>query len=142
MGTRREVTLPVNVGGIREGASWGETRDTILSSPMDWSLNWRKDGWRLLIVNIISKTAKFDLNLPEMIVNALIVTLSITIQPVKTPKKTVDVICEDYAGPLRCMVIKPEQIVVPLTLTLGLAVSIEDLGKGRYAGEICGVMLR
>ena len=42
-------------------------------------LSWRKDGWCLLLVNVISKTAKFVLNLPEMIMNALIVTLSVAL---------------------------------------------------------------
>jgi hypothetical protein len=41
--------------------------------------NWRKDGWCLLIVNVISKTAKFILNLPEITMNALIVTLSVAL---------------------------------------------------------------
>jgi hypothetical protein len=32
-------------------------------------LSWRKDDWCLLLVNVISKTAKFVLNLPEMIMS-------------------------------------------------------------------------
>jgi hypothetical protein len=36
-----------------------------------------------------------------MIVNALIVTLSVALQPVKILKKSVDVICDDDAGSLR-----------------------------------------
>jgi hypothetical protein len=41
-------------------------------------LNWRKDGWCLLLLNVISKTAHFVLNLPGVIMNALIATLSVT----------------------------------------------------------------
>jgi hypothetical protein len=41
-------------------------------------LSWRKDG-RCLLVNVISKTAKFVLNLPEMIMNALVVALSVAL---------------------------------------------------------------
>jgi hypothetical protein len=48
-------------------------------------------------VNVISKTAKLVLNLPEIIINALIVTLSVALQPVKILKKSVNVICDDYA---------------------------------------------
>jgi hypothetical protein len=51
-------------------------------------------------MNVISKITKFVLNLPEMIMNALIVTLSVALQPVKVLKKTVDVICDDDAGSL------------------------------------------
>jgi hypothetical protein len=40
--------------------------------------NRRKDGWHLLM-NVISETTKFVLNLPEMIMNALIVTLSVAL---------------------------------------------------------------
>jgi hypothetical protein len=75
------LTLPVTVGEIR-GAMRGESRDTTLlpRSPTNGlvlELSRRKDGWRLLLVNVISKTTKFVLNLPEMIMNALIVTLSV-----------------------------------------------------------------
>ena len=42
-------------------------------------LSWRKDGRCLLLVNVVSKAAKFVLNLPEMIMNALIVTLSVAL---------------------------------------------------------------
>lgn len=39
----------------------------------------RKDGRRhYLLINVIGKIAKFILNLPEMITNALIVSLSIS----------------------------------------------------------------
>ena len=51
-------------------------------------------------MNVISKTTKFVLNLSEMIMDTLIVTLSVTLEPMKILKKTVDVICDDYAGPL------------------------------------------
>jgi hypothetical protein len=51
-------------------------------------------------VNVIGKIAKFVLNLPKMIMNALVVTLSIVLQPVKILKKPVDVICDDDAGSL------------------------------------------
>jgi hypothetical protein len=40
--------------------------------------SWRKDGQHLLM-NVISKTTKFVLNLPEMIMNALIVMLSVAL---------------------------------------------------------------
>jgi hypothetical protein len=110
-------------------------------------LSWRKDGWHLLLVNVISKTAKLVLNLPEMIMNALIVTLSVARQPVKILKKSVDVICDNYAGPLRWY---GHQVgagrwdtttrATYATVTLALAVGIDsNLGKGAYAGEICGV---
>jgi len=42
-------------------------------------LSWGKDGWCLLLMNVISKTAKFVLNLPKMIMDALIVTLSVAL---------------------------------------------------------------
>ena len=42
-------------------------------------LNWRMGGWRLLLVDVISKPAKFVLNLPEMIMNTLIVMLSVAL---------------------------------------------------------------
>jgi hypothetical protein len=38
-----------------------------------------KDGRRLLLIKVISKTAQFVLNLPEMIMKALIVTLSVAL---------------------------------------------------------------
>ena len=43
-------------------------------------------------MNVISKAMKFILNLNEMIMNTLIV--------MRYLKKTVDVICDDYAEPL------------------------------------------
>jgi len=60
-----------------------------------------KDSWCLLLGNVISKIAKFVLNLPKMVIDALIVTLSVALYPVKILKKTVDAICDDYAGPLQ-----------------------------------------
>ena len=39
MGTSRGLALPVTVGRIGGGASRGESRDTTLLSPTDWSLN-------------------------------------------------------------------------------------------------------
>jgi hypothetical protein len=51
-------------------------------------------------MNVISEIAKLILNLPEMIVNALIVMLPVALQPVKILKKLVDVICDDDAGSL------------------------------------------
>jgi hypothetical protein len=79
MGTSRGLALPVTVGGIGGGAPRGESRDTTLLPPTDWSLNWRKDCWCLLIVNEISKTAKFFLNRPKMNMNALIVAPSVAL---------------------------------------------------------------
>ena len=53
--------------------------NTIPTNGLILELNWRKDGWRLLLMHVISKTAKFVLNLPEMIMNALIVALSVAL---------------------------------------------------------------
>jgi hypothetical protein len=39
MGTSHGLALTVTVGGIRGGASRGESRDTMLLPPMDWFLN-------------------------------------------------------------------------------------------------------
>jgi hypothetical protein len=79
MGTRCGPTfkLEVAVGGIGGGASRGD-RDTTPTSGLVLELSWRKDGWCLL-VNVISKTAKFVLNLPELIMDALMVTLSVAL---------------------------------------------------------------
>jgi hypothetical protein len=74
--------------------------DTTPTNGLVLELNRRKDGCRRLLMNVIGKIAKFILNLPEMIMNALIVTLSVALQPVKILKKTVDVICDDDAGSL------------------------------------------
>jgi hypothetical protein len=71
---------------------------------------------------------------------------------VRILKKTVDAICDNYAGRLRWYgpyghQLKSEQIdgILPqglLMLTLRLAVGIDgDQGKGTYAGEVCGVTL-
>lgn len=46
-----------------------------------------------VLVNVIGKIAKFILNLPEMIINASIVMLTVALQLMKILKKAVDVIC-------------------------------------------------
>lgn len=75
------------VGYVEEGSSgWGQAAGSACQSKLeelgealrevkaaiqhsshqtDWSLNlnWRKNGWCLLIVNVISRTAEFVLNL-------------------------------------------------------------------------------
>ena len=58
----------------------------------------RKDrGGSLLLVNVISEVAKFILDLSEMIMNSLIVTLSVILQPMQVLEKTINVIGDDDA---------------------------------------------
>jgi hypothetical protein len=99
-------------------------------------LNRKKDGCRRFhFVTVIGKFAQFGLNLLKMIMNALIVTLSVALQPIRILKKAVDVICNDDAGSLgwrpqmviRDMVIKLGRIdeilprgLVMLTITVGI----------------------
>ena len=49
-------------------------------------------------MNVISKVTKLILDLPKMIMNALIVALSVVLQPMKIMKKMIDVICDDDSG--------------------------------------------
>jgi len=47
-------------------------------------LNKRKDGRRrLFLMNVICKISKFVLDLPEMIMNALIIALSVALEPMQ-----------------------------------------------------------
>jgi hypothetical protein len=65
-------------------------------------LTKRKDGRRrLLLMNVICKISKFVLDLPEMIVNALIIALSVALKPMQILEQTVDVICDNDAWSLR-----------------------------------------
>jgi len=51
---------------------------------MVFVLNKRKDGRRrLLLMNVICKISKFVLDLPEMIMNALIIALSVALEPMQ-----------------------------------------------------------
>jgi hypothetical protein len=62
----------------------GESRDTTTpTNGLVLEAKWRKGGWRLLLVNVISTTAKFVLNTPEMITIALIVTLCVALGPIE-----------------------------------------------------------
>lgn len=58
--------------------------DTASADGMVLVLNKRKGGRRcLLLMNVICKISKFVLDLPEMIVNALIIALSVALEPMQ-----------------------------------------------------------
>jgi hypothetical protein len=104
-------------------------------------------------VNVIGKIAKFILNLPKMIMNALIVTLSVTLQPVKILMKAVQLMPSvmttlglSDGGLSNGMAIKSERMggilprgLVMLTIALGTDSNEGGLGRGICAGEICGM---
>ena len=49
------------------GEALREVKAEIQPNGLVLELSWRRDGWRLLLVNVIIKAAKLVLNLPEMI---------------------------------------------------------------------------
>jgi hypothetical protein len=51
----------------------------------------------LLLTNVSGKISKLILNLPEVIMNALIVTLSVIFKPMQILENTIGVICDDDA---------------------------------------------
>lgn len=69
---------------LRRSTGFSQRYDAASADGMVFVLNKRKDGRRrLLLLNVICKISKFVLDLPEMIMNALIIALSVALEPMQ-----------------------------------------------------------
>lgn len=69
---------------IRRSTGFSQRYDAASADGMVLVLNKRKDGRRrLFLMNVICKISKFVLDLPEMVMNALTIALSVALEPMQ-----------------------------------------------------------